>query len=87
MESSKLYVGNLNYATTEDELKEVFSAHGTIKEVIIIPRKGFGFVEMATPEEAEKAKEALNRTELSGRTLNIDEARPPQKKERDFRNY
>ncbi|MBF0253246.1 MAG: RNA-binding protein [Candidatus Omnitrophica bacterium] len=87
MESSKLYVGNLNYATTEEELKAAFAPHGTVKEVIVIPRKGFGFVEMSTPAEAEKAKEALNQTEMAGRTLNIDEARPPQKKEKKFRNY
>ena len=87
MESSKLYVGNLNYATTEDDLKEAFAPFGTIKDVIVIPRKGFGFVEMTTPEEAVKAKEALNQTEMAGRTLNIDEARPPQEKETKFRNF
>jgi RNA recognition motif-containing protein len=51
-----------------------------VKEVRVIERKGFGFVEMATPEDAEKAKAALNETNFEGRTLKIDEARPPQPK-------
>ena len=80
MEVSKLYVGNLNYSTTEDELKEAFSAHGEVKEVNIIEGRGFGFVEMSSPEEAEKAKEALNDTDVKGRTIKVDEARPPRQR-------
>lgn len=88
MNTSKLYVGNLNYATTEDELRETFSKHGTVKEITIIPNKGFGFVEMSNAAEAEAAKTALNQTVLGGRTINVDEARPPKEKfKKDFRRY
>jgi len=88
MSGSKLYVGNLNYATTEDELRELFSQHGTVQEVNIIPNKGFGFVQMSTPEEAEAAKNALNSQNFGGRTIRVDEAQPPKKKPRqDFRSY
>ena len=80
MEGSKLYVGNLTYSVTEEQLNKLFSAYGDVKEVRVIERKGFGFVEMATPEDAEKAKAALNETNFEGRTLKIDEARPPQPK-------
>ncbi|MDD3622531.1 MAG: RNA-binding protein [Methanofollis sp.] len=78
METSKLYVGNLTYSVTEDQLEELFSQYGDVKSVRVIERKGFGFVEMGTVEEAESAKEALKETEFVGRTLRIDEARPPR---------
>ncbi len=86
MESNTLYVGNLTYAVTAEQLKELFSNYGEVKEVRIIERKGFGFVEMSSPEEAEKAKEALNETEFEGRTLRIDEARPARPR-REFQRY
>jgi RNA recognition motif-containing protein len=86
MEGSKLYVGNLTYSVTEDQLVELFSNYGEVKEVRIIERKGFGFVEMSSPEEAEKAKEALNETVFEGRTMRVDEARPPRPR-REFRRY
>lgn len=86
METSKLYVGNLTYSVNEQQLEELFSQFGEVKSVRVIERKGFGFVEMATPEEAEKAKETLNETEFVGRTLKIDEARPPRPR-RDFNRY
>lgn len=76
MQGSKLYVGNLNYDATQDELSELFSQFGTVKDVVVIPRKGFGFVEMSTTEEAEKAREELNGKDFMGRALRIDEARP-----------
>ena len=85
MQGSKLYVGNLNYAVTDPQLEELFNNHGTVKSVKIIEGKGFGFVEMASSEEAEKAKEALNDTEFVGRPLKIDEARP-FKPRKDFGN-
>jgi RNA recognition motif-containing protein len=69
-------------AYSEDDLKEMFSSHGEVKEVKVIEGKGFGFVEMSSPTEAEKAKEALNGSNHKGRTLRVDEARPP--KERSF---
>ncbi|MCK4270932.1 MAG: RNA-binding protein [Methanogenium sp.] len=86
METSKLYVGNLTYSVTEKQLEELFSQYGDVKDVRIIERKGFGFVEMAAAEEAEKAKEALNETEFEGRTMRVDEARPPRPR-REFSRY
>lgn len=76
MEGNKLYVGNLNYSVTNEQLQELFGEYGEVKSVNIIEGKGFGFVELGTPEEAEKAKEALNGSEYSGRTMKVDEARP-----------
>ncbi len=89
MQGSKLYVGNLSYSVTSEELKELFSKHGEVKEVNIIEGKGFGFVEMSKQEEAEKAKEALNDSDFKGRTLRVDEARPPRRREenRGYRRY
>ena len=82
MQGSKLYVGNLNYAVKDEELKELFSKFGEVKEVNIIEGRGFGFVELSTPEEAEKAKEELDGSEFKGRNLRVNEARPPRSKER-----
>jgi RNA recognition motif-containing protein len=76
MQGSKLYVGNLPYSVTSAKLAELFGAHGEVKEITVIEGKGFGFVEMSSPAEAEKAKEALDGQEYEGRTLKIDEARP-----------
>ena len=80
----KLYVGNLPYKTTEGELEELFSSVGAVDSVRIIndrdtgrPR-GFGFVEMASDDEAEKAIEKFNAYELDGRALTVNEARPRQ---------
>ncbi len=89
MQGSKLYVGNLNYAVTNQQLEELFSNHGKVVEVKIIEGKGFAFVEMSTPSEAEVAKDALNGKDFEGRTLRVDEARPPKKREprRGFRRY
>jgi len=81
MASNKLYVGNLNYQVTEEELRTIFSAHGQVLSVNLIAGKGFGFVEMDTPAAAQAAKEALNGTDMQGRTMNVDEARPPKKRE------
>ena len=80
----KLYVGNLNYDLTSEDLEQLFAAHGTVESAdVIMDRgmnrsKGFGFVEMSTDEEAQKAMEALNGHEVGGRALNVDEARPRQ---------
>ena len=79
---SKIYVGGLPYSATESELTDLFSAHGTVESVNVITDKftgqsrGFGFVEMATKEEAQAAIAALNSTELGGRTLTVNEAKP-----------
>lgn len=85
MEGKKLYVGNFKYNTTEEQLKELFAEHGKVVKIDIIGDKGFGFVEMSDSSEAEKAKEALNETDLDGRTLRVDEAKP--QKPRTDRRY
>jgi len=77
-----IYVGNLSYEVTEEELKEAFEAFGQVETVNIITdkysgqSKGFGFVEMPAKAEADAAIEGLNDTELKGRTLKVNEARP-----------
>lgn len=84
----KLYVGNLPYSTTDESLKDLFSQAGNVASASIIidkfskRSKGFGFVEMATEEEAAKAKEMFNGSEVEGRKMLVDEARPM--KERTF---
>jgi RNA recognition motif-containing protein len=85
MQGSKLYVGNFSYSTTDTQLEELFGEFGEVKSATVIGDKGFGFVEMSSTEEAEKAKEALNETEFGGRTLRVDEARP--QKPRTDRNF
>lgn len=80
--NKKLYVGNLPYSITEDQLRELFAPHGTVESCRIITdkfsgqSKGFGFVEMATEEEAQKAIEAVNGREEGGRAMVVNEARP-----------
>ncbi|MCE5300785.1 MAG: RNA-binding protein [Spirochaetia bacterium] len=80
MAISKMYVGNLVYAVTSDELKELFSPYGTVASATVIEGKGFGFVEMSTPEEAAAAKTALDGKDFQGRKLKVDEAKPPREK-------
>ncbi|KKP93473.1 MAG: RNP-1 like protein RNA-binding protein [Parcubacteria group bacterium GW2011_GWA1_36_12] len=78
----KLYVGSLSYDTTDASLKEAFSQAGTVESASVITDKmsgrsrGFGFVEMATDEEAQKAIEMLNGVEVDGRKVTVNEARP-----------
>lgn len=76
MSSNKLYVGNLNYKTTEDALRQVFIPFGEVVSVNVLPRRGYGFVEMASVEAAEEAKLKLNGQELDGRKMIVNEARP-----------
>ena len=82
----KLYVGNLAYSTTEDDLRDTFAKIGEVAsaKLIIDPTngrsKGFGFVEMATDEDAQKAISSLNGTDLHGRTITVNEARPPRER-------
>ncbi len=79
---AKLYVGNLPYSVTEQMLQEHFSQHGSVLSARIITdkfsgrSKGFGFVEMGSDEEAEKATNALNGTDFEGRNIVVSEARP-----------
>ena len=78
--SKKLYVGNLPFTTTDDELREVFEKHGTVESANVITdrdtgrSRGFGFVEMSDAAGAENAMRALNGTDLGGRNLRVDEA-------------
>ena len=78
----KLYVGGLPYAATETQLTTLFSAHGTVASARVIADKftgqsrGFGFVEMSTPEEAQAAITALNGSQMDGRSLTVNEAKP-----------
>ncbi len=77
-----IYVGNLAYRTSEDELRATFEPFGTVASVHIIKdretgqSKGFGFVEMPSPADGQAAIEALNGKEVGGRKLNVNEARP-----------
>lgn len=82
VQGSKLYVGNLTYSVDDEQLKELFSKYGEVKSVRVIEGKGFGFVEMGSQSDAVKAKEALDGQNFSGRTLRVNEARPPKPKPR-----
>jgi len=82
MKGSKLFVGNLSYSTNEQDLRELFSEHGTVQSVNIIHNKGFGFVEMSNSDEAENAKKALNYVSVSGRNISVNDARPQKEKPR-----
>jgi RNA recognition motif-containing protein len=84
--SSQLFVGNLDFKVTENDLQDAFAAHGTVIETNIVtdratgrPR-GFAFVTMGSPEEAQKAIEALNGKDLGGRALNVSIARPREER-------
>jgi len=80
--NKKLYIGNISYNTSEEELEKAFSEAGNVESCDIITErgtgrsKGFGFVEMSTEEEAKKAIELLNGEKLDGRPLKVDEAKP-----------
>ena len=88
MENKKLYVGNLSYSVTNNQLEELFTNYGEVINTNIIDGKGFGFVEMASSDEAQKAKEGLNDTEFEGRTIKVDEARPPRpRRDGGFRRF
>src|SRR5213592_3637528 len=84
--NTKLFVGNLSFNTTENDLQEAFAAHGTVVEANLMmdrttgkPR-GFGFVTMSTPEEAQKAISALNGATVGGRALTVNIARPREER-------
>ncbi len=87
--SNKLYVGGLPYSVTEGQLQEIFASHGTVESAKVITDKftgqsrGFGFVEMGSGGEAQKAIQALNGTQLEGRTLVVNEAKPMASRDRD----
>ncbi|HYL16770.1 MAG TPA: RNA-binding protein [Terriglobales bacterium] len=77
-----IFVGNLDFNTGEDELRQLFEQYGPVDRVAIMTdrdtgrSRGFGFVEMTNAEDGEKAIAALNGTQVGGRTLNVNEARP-----------
>jgi cold-inducible RNA-binding protein len=77
-----IFVGNLSFNTNEDELRQLFEPHGQVDRVSIMTdrdtgrSRGFGFVEMASNEDGEKAIAALNGSQVGGRTINVNEARP-----------
>ena len=81
---SKIYVGGLPYSATEQQLSDLFAVHGAVDSARIITDKftgqsrGFGFVEMTSSDEAQKAISALNGTDMGGRTLTVNEARPQE---------
>jgi RNA recognition motif-containing protein len=86
-----IYVGNLSYGMTEEDLKNIFSEHGAVSSVNIIKdrvtgnSKGFGFVEMENDDEGQKAIDELNGTELQGRPLKVNLARPRTERPRQER--
>jgi RNA recognition motif-containing protein len=84
--NTKLFVGNLSFNTTENDLQDAFAAHGTVTEANLMmdratgrPR-GFAFVTMSSPEEAQKAIDALNGATMDGRNLTVNEARPKEER-------
>ena len=82
--NQKIYVGNLPYSTTDQELQDLFATHGTVQSANVVTdrytgrSRGFGFVEMGSAEEAQQAITALNGTEYEGRNLVVNEARPKE---------
>ena len=84
--SNKLFVGNLSFNTTENDLQDAFAAHGTVVEAnLMVDRmsgrpRGFGFVTMATAEEAQKAISAMNGKEIDGRALTVNVAKPREER-------
>src|SRR3989454_11864838 len=86
--SAKLFVGNLSFNITENDLQDAFAKHGTVVEVnLMMDRatgraRGFGFITMSTPEEAQKAIEAMNGAQLDGRALTVNVARPREERPR-----
>jgi len=86
MSNSKLFVGNLSFNTTQDDLQNTFAAHGTVVEANLMmdretgrPR-GFGFVTMGTPEEAQAAISALNGRSIDGRAITVNVAKPREER-------
>ena len=90
MSNSKLYVGNMSFKTTEDELRQAFGQFGSVTDVYVAMDKmtgrprGFAFVTMGTAEEAKAAAEKLNGTDLGGRALTVNEARPKEERSGGF---
>lgn len=87
--SKKLFVGNIEWGATEEDLTAAFAQYGTVEEAIIVKdkqtgrSKGFGFVTMSTEEEAKEAMENLEGFEINGRPIAVNEARPPKPREEE----
>lgn len=79
MKGKQLYIGNLDGQITEELLRELFAEYGYVNNVKIIKGRGFGFVEMRDPDDANIAKINLNDTELFGRRIIVDDAKPKRK--------
>jgi len=88
-----IYVGSLSYDATEDEVRDVFSSYGEISSISIITdkysgkSKGFGFVEMPKQEEAEEAIKCLDESEMKGRNIKVNEARPKEERPKRRERY
>jgi cold-inducible RNA-binding protein len=86
MNNSKLFVGNLSFTTTQNDLQDMFASHGTVTEASLINdretgrSRGFGFVTMSTADEAQNAITALHGSDVDGRTLNITVAKPREER-------
>ena len=82
--SAKLFIGNLDYTVTSEELKKIFSEFGNVVDAVVITdretrrSRGFGFVEFGSEEEAKKAIEAMNGKPVNGRNINVNEAKPQE---------
>lgn len=82
--AAKLFIGNLDYTVTSDDLKALFAQAGTVVDAVVIMDKmtgrsrGFGFIELSSDEEAKKAIETLNGADLKGRKINVNEAKPQE---------
>ena len=80
----KVFVGGLPFSTTDDELNQLFAAHGTVASATVVKdrdtgrSKGFGFVEFENDDEGKAAEQALNGSDLGGRTISVAEARPKE---------
>jgi RNA recognition motif-containing protein len=91
--AKRIYVGGLPYSVTERDVENLFAASGTVSSVSVITdkytgqAKGFGFVEMSTDEEATAAINTLNGTQMGGRTLTVNEAKPREERPRDGGGY
>lgn len=91
--ASKLFVGRLPFSTTDDQLRDIFAAHGTVESAVVIMdralnrSKGFGFVEMSTDEEAQAAIKALDNSEVEGRQIVVSAARPQEDRPQRDRGF
>ncbi|MFZ2445988.1 MAG: hypothetical protein WAW37_06500 [Syntrophobacteraceae bacterium] len=89
MQATKLFVRNISYNVTSEELRDLFAVHGEVKDAKVIHGKGFGFIEMSTQVQAETARKALDGQEVKGLNLQIEPAKPPKERSSKggFRRY